>query len=919
MKTISILALTLLISCQLFAQTRTLTGEVIDPSGNPLQFATVALMHPSDSTLAYFCITNTKGQFELKQVKDGSYYLQIAFIGYKTLYRDFSVPDNNGDHLGTLLLVPTAYDMGEARVTGERIPILIRQDTVEYNASAFKTKPDAVAEDLLRKLPGLEVDRSGNVKAIGENVNRVLVDGKEFFGNDPKMATKNLPAESIDKVQVYDKKTDEAELLGIDDSEYDKTINFVLKEDMKKAIFGDVAAGAGTDEFYQTRAKIYRFTDRHQFAAIGMLNNVNKPGFSFQDYLDFNGGMRSIMGSGGGGTSIAIHGNDNLPVDFGRPVTGFLTSGAGGLNYSYEPAKNNRINISYMANGSRKTENEKTYSRLFTNDNAFEQESTENAHGSNFNQLLNLGWRNKASRKQHFMLNGIIGISENNSVSNSATKNLLDELPLSALTGETTGRSDQLNGSAEGSWLRKGEGAWKMLKINNQLRYSRTLKKSEWNTLSSFFDPEQLLEDAQYLENTNSLLENSIRINSMLRLGKAWYFEPELSAGISVEEIIQDQGNSTPRIQIDSVSPMLEKSYQYLRPGIGLKKYSRKTKIGIGMNMETGQLLNSLEDSVNIQYGIFRILPFANWEYEYKTGRRIMINYSSSSRVPDVYQLLPIISNSNPLAVLYGNRKLKPEELHELYLSWFLFDQFSFTSLFTSLSGSYTRDKINRSIRISEDLKQTVRLANVPDDYQLAANIDFSTPIRPLGIKINLGFNEKWNKGLSWVNDIPNTNINKTHRASLRFDNRKKEKWDVEIGGNLSYTQAEYSIQKELNTDYFSYSGFGEIRFTPTDKWHFMITGDITSYNAQSFKKAITIPLLSAGINYYFLKNKRAMLTLEATDLMNKNTGLSRISELNYLREVRSATIGRYFMISLKYKLNQFGSENSGITIKTGR
>jgi hypothetical protein len=916
-KALIVLALALSIAYPLTSQTHTLTGDVIDPGGNPLQFATVALMHPADSTLAYFCITNTRGQFELKQVKDGSYFLQIAFIGYKSFYKNYTVPDNNGDQLGTFLLEPTAYDMGEARVTGERIPILIRQDTVEYNAAAFKTKPDAVAEDLLRKLPGLEVDRSGNVKALGENVNRVLVDGKEFFGNDPKMATKNLPAESIDKVQVYDKKTDEAELLGIDDSEYDKTINFVLKDDMKKAIFGDVAAGAGTGDFYQARAKVYRFTDRHQFAAIGMLNNVNKPGFSFQDYLDFNGGMRSIMGSGGGGTSIAIHGNDNLPVDFGRPVTGYLSSGAGGLNYSYEPTKNNRINISYMANGSRKTENEKSYSRLFTNDNEFEQKSTENANGSNFNQLLNLGWRNKASKKQHFMVNGILGISENNSGSDSETKNFLGEIPLSSLTGKTRGGSEQLNGSAEGSWLRKGEGAWKMLKINNQLRYSQTLKESQWNTLSSFFDPVKLLEDAQYLENTNTVLENSIRINSMRRLGKAWYFEPELSAGISREQIHQDQGTSIPKIQIDSVSPNQTRNYQYLRPGFGLKKYSRKTKIGIGMNIEAGQLLNSLEESPDINSGVIRMLPFANWEYEYKTGRRIMINYSSLSRIPDAYELLPIISTSNPLAVLYGNRKLKPEELHELYLSWFLFDQFSFTSLFTSLSGSYTREKINRSILVSEDLRQAVRLVNVPDDYQLAANVDFSTPIRPLGIKINLGLTEKWNKGLSFVNDRTNININKTHRASLRFDNRKKEKWDVEIGGNLSFTQAGYSIQKELNTDYFNYSGFGEIRFTPIDRWHFRLTGDITSYNARSFSQAITIPLLSAEVNYYFLKNKRAMLTLEAADLMNKNTGLSRISELNYLREVRSATIGRYFMVSLKYKLNQFGPENSGITIKT--
>ena len=301
-------------------------------------------------------------------------------------------------------------------------------------------------EDLLRKLPGVEVDRAGNIKAMGENVNRVLVDGKEFFSNDPKVATKNLPAESINKVQVYDKKTDEAELLGIDDSEYNKTINFVLKDDMKSAVFGDVKAGGGVEDFYQGNAKVYRFTDKHQFAMLGMMNNINKLGFSFQDYIDFNGGMGSVMG---GGSSISFGGDNSLPLDFGQTITGKLASVAGGINYSYEFAKNNRFNISYMGNGSSKDDASNSNSRNFTETGMFEQNSISSGDGDNANHLFNIGWRNKASTKQHFMINGIVTLADSKSKANSFTESLSNGEFINSLTSNTRSSSDQLNTSVD--------------------------------------------------------------------------------------------------------------------------------------------------------------------------------------------------------------------------------------------------------------------------------------------------------------------------------------------------------------------------------------------------------------------------------------------------------------------------------------
>ncbi|NJO90795.1 MAG: TonB-dependent receptor [Chloroflexia bacterium] len=344
-----ILGLTLSVN----AQTYSLSGSVFDEKGKPQSFSTAVLLNPVDSTLEFYAITNTQGEFVITNVKKGDYLLQIAFMGFETIYKHVHVPLEKGNSLGTFVMKEKEVELGEVTVEGDYVPLSIKKDTIEFNAKAFKTKPGAVAEDLLKKLPGINVDRAGNIKAMGEDVSKVLVDGKEFFGNDPKVATKNLPANAINKIQLYDKKSDESEFTGIDDGVRDKTLNIKLKDDKKNAIFGDITAGYGTDEHCMGSAKAYKFTKNNQMAALGMINNINQFGFSFGDYLNFNGGIASMM-HGGGSAKIEISDDNSFPVNFGQPVTGLTTSGAGGINYSHSKDENNRVFISYLGNGADK-------------------------------------------------------------------------------------------------------------------------------------------------------------------------------------------------------------------------------------------------------------------------------------------------------------------------------------------------------------------------------------------------------------------------------------------------------------------------------------------------------------------------------------------------------------------------------------
>ena len=215
------------LAVSLTATGQSLSGTVLDETGTPLPSSTVVLLDPADSTMQYFGITGMGGDFAIKGIQRGSYLLQAAYIGHRTYYKNIEIPYEN-DELGAIILAPLPEELAAVQITGERIPLKVTQDTLEYDARAFKSAPDDNVEDLLKKLPGIDVDRSGNITALGEEVNNVLVDGKEFFSNDPKIATRNLPANALDKVQLYNKKTEQAEFTGIDDGTRNQTLNLIL-------------------------------------------------------------------------------------------------------------------------------------------------------------------------------------------------------------------------------------------------------------------------------------------------------------------------------------------------------------------------------------------------------------------------------------------------------------------------------------------------------------------------------------------------------------------------------------------------------------------------------------------------------------------------------------------------------------------
>jgi hypothetical protein len=906
---ILLLMLSLLMVFQAHGQTWALTGSLYDDQVKPLSSGTVVLLNPADSTMEFFGITNAQGRFEIRNIKEGSYLLQASFIGFTTFYNPISIPRAEGSDVGDIVMQPLPVALEGAEVVGEAVPLQISGDTLVYNAAAFRTRPDAMTEELLKKLPGVEVDRAGNIKALGEDVNTVYVDGKEFFGSDPKVATRNIPADAIDKVKVYDKKSDETEFTGIDDGTRNKTVNLELKEDRKKGVFGDMLAGYGSNQHYKASGKLYRFTDKVQIAGLGMINNVNEYGFSFNDYLDFNGGIAAMSG-GGGSAKITMGGENSFPINFGQPVNGLATNGAGGINFSYSSDKHNRTYISYLINGSDKNLEQLTSTERYTEGGSYASSDSTKQNNGDLSHRINFGLRRRIDSTHNLIFNGNVGLMYNDLSRLQKTGNWTGEELISRQFSHRGQESDRISGNLMGTYYRMLGKNKSVMKFSANGNYSRGLDQIRVRNQTDYVaDNEQDLYN-QYQDNQSDQYSYSLLAAFTQRIGKGLYLDPAVRLGASMERLDRVQGPMENGMEpVDSVSPVFSKDYRWIRPGFSFRWNREKSQLSLGVIGEFGSLENKLNGEAYPAINLSYFIPTLSWDYSASAGRKFNFNYTSSVNTPTVNQLLPVVNSLNPLNIYYGNPALRPEFHHRAMIHWLIFDQFSFTSFMMSLSGAYTGDKINWSTLVTDDLVQISTLTNVDWDYNSRLNLDFSTPIRKLGIKINLDAEESWNRGQSMVNEVKNTYNTLSQRYSLSADNRKKKRWDVMSGIGASLTHTWYDIQESLDKHYFDLSWFADIRYTPNEKWHFELTADVTSYSDLGSDDVLRVPLLRSQVSYSFLAHNRGVLTLSGFDLFNRNQNVHRISELNYLRETRSNTIGRYFMLTFKYRLNKQARE----------
>jgi hypothetical protein len=903
----------LLSSYELFSQNITINGMVMDSVlKKPLNSATISLANAKDSSLLSFTRSEEDGYFEVKNVKAGKYLLSISYIGYEHLWLSLTVGANAKVDLGNIYLMD-ASKMTTVTVTARRPPVVINNDTVEFNSENFKTVPNAVVEDLLKKMPGIEVDKSGAITVNGKTVTKVFVNGKEMFTGDPKMATKNLAADAIDKIQVYDRKSDQAMFTGIDDGSEETAINLKMKKDRNNSTFGKLSAGGGTPERFDASGNVNRFNNDMQLSLVGAANNTNRQGFSNGDISSFSGAGGG--GRGGGGVTISFNGGGG---GTDNNAQGIATTLSTGVNYSNVfNDKKTDFNANLAVSDVERNNNSKSFTQNLTPGNSFNRSSVSNSISDNQQQKFGSVIDHKISESFSFKFTPNITRQHNTLVSNSEdSTSLTDGTVTNRAITNSTNTTDALNASSN-LLLRK-----KFAKKGRTISSTITNSYNESTSNGTQFT-EQLFYAAGNIINDSILDQVNIRKGSTTAYSaNVVYTEPitkksllefnaylNKSIGSSRREV---RDNNTGLLNTD-LSNEFNSDYTYTGGGINFRANQKKFNFSTGFSLQNTNLKGeNVSKNTKLSQDFQDILPTATFQYNFSQTKNFNINYRTSTQQPSITQLQPVLDQSNINYQSIGNPDLKRSYVHNLNLRYFASKILAQKNFFATLNASTTNNSIvnKDSVLPSRVIRSTP--VNVNGAYRINGGLNYGFGIKKIYSRFNFGINGGFNNNISYANGLLNTIVTKSAGPSFSYTFQLEEVIDIDLSSRYSFSKTNNAINAGLNTNFLTKVFSADVtNYLPFN----FILNQSMNYTVNSGRAAgfnTAVPIWNASISKYFMKNKRAELKMSAFDLLNKNIGISRNVSQNQIVDKEYNVISQYFLLSFTYSLQKSGLANKG-------
>ena len=920
------------------AQTGIVAGRVQSTANEPLIGASVILLNPTDSSLLKGVVADLDGNFKITDITPGNYVLKVSFLGYLNYVKAVSTTTDSLN-VGAIIMQSNAKQLGAVDVQAIATPVIAKGDTTQYNAASFKTNPDATSEDLVTKMPGIIVV-DGKVQAQGEDVKSVLVDGKQYFGDDANAVLKNLPAEVVDKIQVFDKRSDQSQFTGYDDGNTTKTINIVTKQQFRNGVFGRVYGGYGYEDKWRGGLTLNMFKEKRRISILFNTNNINEQNFSADDLLGVmsssssgggRGGMGGGMGGGrpgGGGPGGGGSSADNFLVD---QKGGITTTNAVGLNYSNTWGKLD-FTGSYFFNA---TQNDavsnlfRTYVSQQNQGLVYAQNATTNANNINHRANMRFDWKIDSLNSVLFQPKFTYQKNDGNSSVNGSN-NRYDTL-LSNTLNNYGSKLEAVNFSASLLYRHSFKKRGRTLSINATPGYNSSSGNSNLLSNTSYFADTLATDTLNQLSNLNKsgyVLSSNITYTEPLSKATQlmFTFGNNLNKSSSDKQTynFSDINNNYSRFDT-TLSNTFNSFYHSESIGTSVRTQKEKWNLMVGVNYQFAQLNNEriFPYQYNLKKNFNSVLPSAMFMYRFTAKKNLRIFYRSNNNAPSVDQLQDVINNSNPLQLSMGNANLKQDFANVLNLRYSAVNADKNTAFFALLSGTYTANYIGKSTYIANadsilsggillaEGSQITMPANLDGYYNLRSFLNYSFPITK--IKTNLSFNGgvTYSRIPGIINQQANFANNTSASFGVVFSSNISEKLDFTLSSNSSYNNIANTLQTASNSTFYNQNSRFKIQVQPWKGLFF--TTDVSHQFYSGLSSAVTQNYLlwNAGIGYKFLKAKAAEIRITAFDILKQNNSVSRNITETYYEDTQTNVLQRYFMVTFTYNFKKYKGKGS--------
>ncbi len=918
-----------------FIYAQQITAKLIDGSENkPLPGANTILYFLPDSSKWSGTTSDLNGIISFNNQKPGNYLLRITYIGFEKIERRITL-GNEPLKLGRIKMKPIAKTLGAVNIEAAQIKVEQSGDTTSYRAAGYKTNPDANAEDLVQKMPGITVE-SGNVKAQGEDVKKVTVDGKDFFGDDPSLALKNLPADVIDRVQIFDQMSDQAQFTGFDDGNTSKTMNISTRFGKLKATFGKVYAGYGTDDRYNAGGTLNFFSGERRITLNALFNNVNQQNFQTQDLMGVlgnavrrgggmpRGGAEAIsrMTRGGGGSDFMV-GQQN----------GITKTNAVGLNYTDMWGKKISVNGSYFFNYS-ENENQTNLIRSYFTKDTIPQLYNESSSSSskNYNHRINLRMEYTIDSSNSIILAPRLSFQDYSSSSFTNGNNTIGGNSISKTNNQSASSYNGLNFNNNILYRHKFNKPGRTFSIN--LNTEINTKDGNSSQLSANTFLKGISDSTWTLDQQGEINNKSTKISGSIN-----YTEPiteSLNLQVSYNPSYTKSNSDKTTFNLDTIThnysfldTLLSNSYEneYItqRGGISLRYKVKQGNFTIGANYQYAELdgFQTYPYKTDVNHSFKNILPNAMAQIRFANKSNLRFFYRTSTNAPSVTQLQDVVDNSNPLFLSAGNPNLKQDYSHTLTMRFNKTNTEKGRSIFLFLYAGITQNYIGNETFIAR--RDTVingstlfrgsqfsRPVNLDGFKSIRSFLTYGLPVKFIKSNLNLNLGYNYTRTPSLNNGSSSYSNNSTITSGFVLSSNISERLDFTLSYTGNYTFSNSTLQSSSDSRYYNQITGFKINWMPMKK--LVINSDISHsyYHGLSEGYDDKFFLWNAYIGYKFLKNNAGELKVSVYDLLNQNKSLSRSITDTYIEDNRSMVLRRYVMFTFTYTIRKIGFTPNG-------